>query len=200
MRRAAILAIAVMLGGCAFEATERESATASAEALTVTHSVRGVVSGIDAVGLVLENSGTDPIGLSLDGTFLFPKTLEPGASYAVTVSQNPDNQTCTVQHGSGVIGDDDAYVNVTCADNDIVLRGTVRGLAGNVVLSNGSDVVSVHGDGSFYMPEKLGPNTDYQVTVLQQPDEPAATCTIENGLGRTTNEDVTDIDVTCVAL
>ena len=194
-----VAVLAVGLGGCAMETGDSENAAATTEeiAASPSHAVRGNVSGLDAIGLVLENNHTEPIGLVVDGLFVFEKTLEPGASYSVTVAQNPDDETCTVQNGSGIMGDVDAVVGVMCEPNAISLRGTIDGLEGNVLLGNGEDVISVHGDGAFFLPKKLGPNTAFSVEVVGQPTDPAATCVVESGAGVTRTDDVTDIRVTC---
>jgi hypothetical protein len=163
------------------------------------HVLRGGVRGLDALGLVLENNGRDDITLSKDGVFVFPRPLAAGATYAVTVAQQPDGETCNVIRGSGSIAPGDVTpVAVLCAPNAITVEGAVTGLRSSILVANGEDMISVAGGGRFFMPTKLGPATSYDVVVEQQPMEPRQVCTVVSGRGTTTDVDVTGIQIVCV--
>lgn len=76
--------------------------------------VSGDVTGLTAVGLVLESHGAE-IALSKDGRFVFAERLARGTTYRVTITQQPEGQTCTMQNGSGTLEQDVTNVRVTCA-------------------------------------------------------------------------------------
>ena len=70
-------------------------------------SVNGLVPssppGQAGFGVQLSNNGGDTITVFSDGTFSFPTDLATGAAYNVTIDFQPDNQTCSVANGSGVV-------------------------------------------------------------------------------------------------
>jgi 6-phosphogluconolactonase (cycloisomerase 2 family) len=66
--------------------------------------VGGTISGLTASGLNLRNNGGTALAIAAGSTsFTFPATVASGAAYAVTVSQQPSSQTCTVSNGTGTI-------------------------------------------------------------------------------------------------
>lgn len=58
----------------------------------------------------------------------------------------------------------------------------VRGLAGVAMLSNGDDVLSVHGTGRFTMPDPVTSGASFNLAVADQPA--GETCTIIGGEGK----------------
>ncbi|MBA2655748.1 MAG: hypothetical protein H0U70_02045 [Tatlockia sp.] len=62
--------------------------------------------------LVLVNNGSDPLTLTTNGSFIFSQGLPSGSPYAVTVLNQPANQTCLVNNGTGVI-QNQAINNIT---------------------------------------------------------------------------------------
>ena len=81
------------------------------------HTIGGAVTGLFGTGLKLQNNGGDEITVAKSGPFTFPKTINTGSPYAVTVSAQPTNpaQSCTVQNGSGTVGTQDvSTVMVAC--------------------------------------------------------------------------------------
>jgi hypothetical protein len=117
------------------------------------YSLGGAVSGLTGA-VVLENNGSDPISTSTNGNFTFSTHLATGNAYHVTVQTQPVNQTCTVNNGSGKIGNADVNnVTVTCSTNAYTVGGTVSGLSGTVVLqNNSSNATSVTTNGSYTFP------------------------------------------------
>ena len=56
-------------------------------------------------GLVIQNNGGDDLQIAAEGRFTFPTQLPSGASYNVTIRQQPLFASCEVRHGSGTIED-----------------------------------------------------------------------------------------------
>ncbi len=84
--------------------------------------VGGTVSNLTGTGLVLQNNGSDDLSIDENGPFVFEASLEDGADYEVTVSQQPSGQICTVSNGSGQIDGadvDDVEVNCQAAGDEI---------------------------------------------------------------------------------
>lgn len=95
-----------------------------------TYSVGGTVSGLGANKLVvLQNNGGDDLTVSANDPFTFATALANGATYNVTVSTQPDGQTCTPSANTGTISSANVTdVAITCVDapsrNTIVLFHT----------------------------------------------------------------------------
>jgi hypothetical protein len=161
-----------------------------------TFTVGGHVSGVSSVGLVLEDNGAEPIALSTDGTFRFATSLPIGASYLVTVAQQPSGQTCQIYFASGTIASDDVEnIEVVCAESKRPLAGSVRGVDdASVLLANGDDVLSVHGSGRFTMPAPVSIGAGYDLVIAEQPA--GVTCTVTGGRGKMTS-DPADVVVDC---
>ena len=79
--------------------------------------VGGHVEGLDAIGLVLAN-GKEEIALAKSGTFVFFDNVDVGSAYAITIAQQPEGATCTVNGGTGTMGKgNELGVTVQCATN-----------------------------------------------------------------------------------
>jgi hypothetical protein len=86
--------------------------------VTRTFQLSATVSGLTGSGLVLDNNGTDDVAVSANGVVSFPKTIDSGAAYSVTVKTAPGNpaQNCSVGNASGTIGGANVTnVVVSCA-------------------------------------------------------------------------------------
>jgi 5-hydroxyisourate hydrolase-like protein (transthyretin family) len=86
----------------------------------LSHSIGGAVTGLVGSGLVLRldvgNGGSETLTVDADGTFTFSSAMSPGDTYDVVVDEPPAPfQECSVENGSGTVGDDDVTnVEVTC--------------------------------------------------------------------------------------
>lgn len=166
-----------------------------------TYTLGGTVSGLS--GTVVLSTGAQSLSISANGTYTFPTPLASGASYAVTVTTKPVGQTCSVTNGTGMIGNANvANVAVTCATNTYSIGGTLSGLIAGpglsvVLQNNGSDNLTLTGDGAFTFASQVATAAAYNVTVQAQPAH--QTCSVSNGAGTVANSDVTGIGVACVA-
>ncbi len=76
------------------------------------------MSGLDAVGLVLQNNVGPDLPISTNGVFSFPAALATGTAYSVTIKSQPTIgpvQVCSLTNGSGTVASS-AVTNVaiTC--------------------------------------------------------------------------------------
>ena len=82
-----------------------------------TYSVSGNMSGLTG-SVTLQNNGSDDLVVDANGPFTFGTALADGSAYAVTILNQPANQTCVVSNGSGTISAADiTSVAVECADD-----------------------------------------------------------------------------------
>ncbi len=166
-------------------------------------SVGGILSGLGTgKSVTLQNVGSDDLELSENGRFEFPTKLSDGSPYHVTVSVQPEGQTCTVRNGSGTVsGADVTDVEVTCVDegtDTYTVGGTLSGLgAGKSVTlqNNGGDDLTLTQDGSFTFPTPLQDGTGYSVTVSVQPV--GQVCQVANNSGTVNGANVTNVEVIC---
>ncbi len=80
----------------------------------------GTITGLTTGGLTLAN-GTDTVSPGTNATtFTFTVSVKQGATYSVTVQNQPTSQVCTVTNGSGTMGTDPVKnVTVTCAGSSV---------------------------------------------------------------------------------
>jgi len=162
-----------------------------------TYTLGGTVSGLTGT-VVLQNSDSQQVSVSADGSFEFATALANGSPYTVTVATPPAGQTCTVNDGSGTIsGANVTNVAVVCSETTYTVTGTVSGMTtGPITLqNNGGDDVTLNSDGGFSYPN-LADGAVYDITVLTQP--PGQVCAVTNGSGTISGADVSDVTVTCV--
>ena len=173
--------------------------------VTDVHAVGGTVSGLangNAVTLNM-NGGDELLVVNGNGSYQFVNDLEDSSTFTVTVANNPTspNQSCSITHDTGVImGADDMGVDVACVTNTYFIGGTVNGLLeGNWLWlqNNGTDNLVVSSDGAFVFPTPLADEGNFDVTVLDQPNNPIQPCQVINGVGSLVGNDVDTVLVEC---
>ncbi len=170
-----------------------------------TYTIGGAISGLSANGLELGDGNNQVLVGRIDTTFTLPQALPSGATYNVTVEQQPTGETCTVSQGSGtVISSNVNTIGVTCAPPPpppptYTIGGAINGLNANgLEVGDGSNQVLVgRSDTSFTLPQALPGGANYNVTVQQQPS--GETCTVSQGSGTVISSNVITISVACAA-
>ncbi len=77
--------------------------------------IGGTVSGLTGAGLALQNNGGDTLTVAANSTsFSFATAVANGTAYAVTISQQPAAQTCSVGDGSGTASANVTNVTISC--------------------------------------------------------------------------------------
>jgi hypothetical protein len=175
-----------------------------------TFAIGGTVTGLQFPGLVLTTNGQDVAvnpgvvtgNIVPNATFQFPKQLEYGDVYDVTVKTSAAHQSCIV---NGQYAKDTAgrlasiNIPVDCTLATHTLTGTVAGLTvDGLVLTNGSagGTVTLVKDATQFVLPSVTYGVTYGVTVLTQPTGLA--CSVANGTGTIGDADVGNIAVTCV--
>jgi N-acetylneuraminic acid mutarotase len=192
VRPALLCALSVLAAACS------DGGSVELAPLTVSGSITGLSPG---ASIVLENPGSQPLSVSANGSFIFAffSTVPRGASYDVTISQQPAGEKCIVTNGSGIVGTTSVgSVLVNCIADDHTVSGTVAGLLSGrslVLQDNGGDSMSMSANGSFSFPTAVANGTNYAVTVLTQPM--GQSCAVTNGSGTIGTSDVADVEVHC---
>ena len=87
--------------------------------------------------------------------------------------------------------------------NTYTVGGIVSGLAEGtevVLQNNGADDLVIDANGDFHFTAELLNGAAYEARVITQPTSPNQICDVTNGSGTVPDENVTDIEVTCVPL
>lgn len=167
-----------------------------------THSVSVAAEKLLGNGLLMQNNGGDDLSVPKNEKVQFTTRLRDGDTYNVTVASQPTNpsQTCTVSKGSGVIQGKDVVARVTCETNKYTIGGTVTGLDGQVILHNvlpglPYDSLAIDADGPFTFNKSVKDESDYAVSISQQPA--FQKCIVTQGSGTLAAADVNNVKVTC---
>jgi hypothetical protein len=189
-----------------------------------TFPISGTVSGLAYESLVLTTgtqnvtikpNGVDASGVPVVVNYSFPKTLEYGDPYLVTLLTQPPHQTCAVGQSVQDSAGHTAAINIAvgCTTNSYTVNGYVHGLNSEGLQlingsTNGTITVTVAGVAANAAAEAAGTitpsftfpavlfNKTYGVTILTQPA--TQTCTVTNGNGIMQDAAVTNVSVDCV--
>lgn len=166
----------------------------------LTYTISGTVTNLQGSVTLTNQTNSDTFTVtSPNNTFSFPTKLNPGTGYNVVVSQNPTNQTCTVNQSTGVAGNsNNVPLVVACRQALRSITVVVTGLTGQgavQVVNNGSDILTIGQNGSYTFEDRIPDSSVFNVTVKSQP--PGQACVIPNPVGTVFGTDITNIDVVC---
>lgn len=170
----------------------------------VAYSVGGTISNLTAPGLKLANS-SDTLSVNAGANnFTMSDLVAYTDSYNITVVQNPTGETCTVAHGSAIMGTGNVTdVAITCSTSTVTIQGTINGLgpsSGLVLLDNNGDATSINANAnSFSMNTGVAYGSSYDITVGVQPYGINLACTVSGGSG-TANGSMNPLTVNCAAV
>ena len=145
------------------------------------YDVSGTISGLSNAGLVLANGG-DTVSPAVGATtFTFPKRIDYGTNYTITVKTPPAHMNCSVSGGTGSAG---LYVSieafVSCQQNAYTVGGTITGqTVDGLVLGNGSTAAQLtvaKATATFVMPDAVADGNNYGISVITNPV--GQTCTV----------------------
>jgi len=177
---------------------------------TNTYTLGGTISGLSgasgtAASLTLANNGLGAGNFASNGPFTLKLPVNSGTAYAVTVQRGPTNPaaTCTVTNGTGTVGAANiTNITVVCVPVAFPVGGTVTGLTGTgLVVTNGTDSVTVDASGSFTFPTSVTSGGTYSAGISTQPtSSPQQNCIFEeaSGSGQVGPGPVTTIAIRCV--
>jgi hypothetical protein len=170
--------------------------------VTNKYTVGGTISGLEGTGLVLRNNGGDEITLTENGNFTFPRLIDSGSDFGVTILTQPKspNQYCRVVGGRGTIGGANVTsITVNCSAEAHTIGGKVSGLVGSglTVALNDESPININSNGDFAFPSLITIGSDYAVTLTQHPSAPWQTCTLTNGSGVVGTSDISDLVINC---
>src|SRR6185437_8867110 len=176
------------------------NASVTVSCVVNSYSVSGPIEGLTADGLVLRDNGADTTAVDANATqFTMPTPVVIGASYAITVQDQPTGLTCSVNGGTGTMGAGGVTVAVTCVPATYPVSGTITGLTsgGLVLLDNGTDATAIGVNATqFMMPKAIDYGSPYSITIQTQPT--GLTCSVASGTG-TKGPGGASVTVTCIA-
>ncbi|HEV2469357.1 MAG TPA: kelch repeat-containing protein [Candidatus Sulfotelmatobacter sp.] len=177
------------------QGTANSNVTVAVTCSATTYTVSVSVTGLTGTGLVFQDNGGDNLSVTADGTFPFATQIASGGPYAVTILTQPSGQTCTIINGSGT-ATGNVTVAVTCSVAMYTISASVSGLTGTglVLQDNGTNNLSITGNGTFPFTTQVASGGTYAVTILTQPS--GQSCTLGSNASGTATANVT-VAVTC---
>lgn len=179
-----------------------------------TFTIAGTASGVQYPGMVLASNGMElavnpPAKAGDLVKWAFPKEIEYGDEYAVTVKTPPAHQKCdvAVAYEQGTAGrfaqinvPIDCYIDSHYLKGTITVKNSTTGLTKDgLVLVNGSTggtYTANTGATGFTFASPVAYGVTYGVTVLTNPA--GLSCTVQNGAGTMGDANVDNIAVNCV--
>jgi len=128
-----------------------------------------------------------PTSIGSNGNFTIASNLRQGDDYIVTISSQPNNDTCSINNGSGTVGTANiSTIDIQCTANTAPLY-MVGGTASNIEATTTGVVLKIDGsnnkllknNGPFNFITQVSDGT-YTVT-LQDPIFPSQICSFANG-------------------
>lgn len=157
----------------------------------------GTVTGLD--GTLVVSNGSDSVTLTADSTFYFSSQLSSGDAYDVSITTQPEGQTCVLSNDSGTASNSMTPVSIICGEAGATysVGGTLSGLSGGTViltLNSTTATLNVTASGSFTFTTELDLGDSYTVAVSSSPTY--YSCSASNATG-TISADVSNVSVTC---
>jgi uncharacterized protein YegL len=168
--------------------------------VTSTYTVGGSVTGLTG-SVTLQNNAGDDLILNSNSSFTFSTAIQDGATYSVSISNQPTGQTCSLVSGSGTIsGTGVTTVSINCNTNTVAtytVGGSVTGLTGSVTLQNnaGDDLI-LNSNSSFTFSTAIQDGATYSVSISNQPT--GQTCSLVSGSGTISGTGVTTVSINCL--
>jgi hypothetical protein len=161
------------------------------------HNVRAEVTGLNG-SLILSTNGKLTT-VSEDQSESQLTLLEEGVVYNVITVLQPVGQQCSINDGSGVVGQADININVNCENIEYTIKGYVSGLINEIVLSideeQGGSNLAIDADGVFDSERVYIHGDNYSISIATQPT--GQICAIFNGSGTFDVAYMANIAVTC---
>jgi N-acetylneuraminic acid mutarotase len=179
----------LMLAACG------SSSNSASTPITVGGTVTGLTPG---ASIELTNNGGAAVALTANGSFTFSDGLEIGASYDVTIAQQPTGESCKVSNGTGTVGAAVANILITCTANGYTISGSLAGLLSGqslIIQDNGADSATLSANGNFTFSSSVSSGSNYAVTILTQPA--GQSCAVTNGSGTVGSENITNVAISC---
>ena len=169
------------------------------------YSIGGTLNDGDVLGngLVLKLNGEQTVSIAPgDASFRFDDRIPDGSNFQISVDAPPRGplQTCDVSPSSGTVsGQDITDIRVECSTRRFSVGGEISGL-------QGSGLVLEMSDGQTYEPESEGEfsfstpildQTDFTVSIAQQPQLPEQQCAISGNEGTIDEAHHSDVSIIC---
>ena len=148
-------------------------------------------------GLVLQINGGSPIAINSNAPFTFPVGFMANATYDVEVRTQPPGQNCRLANNRGTITSGNVTnISVACllTGNAYQVSYFVTGLAGTgLILTDGFALgAGANGQPAAFI-NALAEGSQYAVSVVTQPSNPAQTCLVTaNGSGTVSRSSITN--------
>jgi len=174
-------------------------ASSTTTTVTVTHPIGGTISGLVGT-VILQNNNGDNLLLDTNGAFIFATSIAQGATYSVSVFEQPTQQVCTASRNTGTVTAAVTTVSIICSTNAYTVGGSLTGVTGTITLqNNGTDTLSLTAiQTPFTFTNEVAYGAPYTVLVTTPPT--TQTCSLSQGTGTMGAGNVTNVAVSCLTI
>ena len=177
----------------------KQNINISINCVPTTYTLGGSISGLSD-SLTLQNNGSDTLTLTQNGNYTFTTPQINASHYAITISQQPNGQHCTLTNSSGTVAKQNINtIQINCIPI-YTLSVTVNGLqSATVTLKNNSETYAISASGSHTFPTALPEGSDYTITIQSQPNGYQCNFDSNNTSGTIANQNINNITLNCNA-
>ena len=100
----------------------------------------------------------------------------------------------------GQTGSNDRSLNLYYPYSYFAVGGDVQGLLTGNVLSialNMIEEVAINDNGEYYFQTVLPDGGEYEVTIVEQPNNPIQKCNVFNNMGSISSQNIFDVNIVC---
>lgn len=181
--RYALLAATLFIAACESEITDDPAQM----------NIAVQVNGLDG-SLALFNSGVGSFGVTGQGNYTVATRVAAGSAYNISVSRQPNGQTCVIRNPSGTAGTDRITVIVDCAASTFAVPVVASGFAGTLRLRLGNETLDVTAPGSASFAQPVTFGDAWQVAIDEEPV--GHVCSISGSSGTVTGA-IAPVQVDC---
>ncbi len=187
-----------------------ESVEITVNCVTTKYDISVTVTGLDMNNSIELTANSQSLIFTDNSSMNFAMPVDDGSAYAVFLTAQPTNpnQICVItggnsgdNDGSGTVAGQTVQITVTCTINDFFIGGEVTGLAaGNSVtldLNSAYEQLHINSNGAFAFVNPLIGESQYIITIENQPTSPSQTCVVINGTGQINASDIDDVRIIC---
>ncbi len=173
--------------------TANVTVTATCTTSVVNYTLSVMTTGLTG-SLTVQDNQSDSLTFTTNTTTPFAKTYTSGAPYSVTISSQPNGETCTLSDNATGTMTGNTTVTASCAPNYTISVMTT-GLSGTLVVQdNKLDTLTFTADTTLPFTSAYASGSSYTVTVKTQPT--GQTCSLSSNATGTITSNIT-VTATC---
>lgn len=139
---------------------------------------------------------------------IYSAQIIENSTFNISVLKLPypqDQQVCYINQPSGIAAGEDINIQINCMKAGTI-GGSVVGLQGRdlVIQNNGQSAITISQNGQFIFSDLIPIDSNYEVSIANNPNSPNQLCNIANGTGTLSDSinsitvsRITDVQINC---